>query len=268
MPRLARSFVEMAFGAVVTAAAFIVPAVLMSFEIADSDLAVFDISTPRDRDAEFVADISSLFPDRDDPQQPAGDPEQVQPVETKNVEPPRRAAEKVEQSTQVAAVEAAPSEAAELEARAQAAAAATKAKAGRESLSGGTKRAKSGQKKQRCAEPTDEIQRLDDDEYSISRELVMEYASDLERASRLAYVAWHKDKDGDIDGFVLKKIRCGTVLEQAGLQNGDVIRAVNGKQVKSIMTAWGAWRKVKKKDVVRVTVIRKGEKIELRYKIT
>lgn len=268
MPRLARSFVEMILGAVITASAFVVPAVLLSFEIADSAFEDYDISSPDDRDAAFVSDIASLFPDRDDPKQPEGDPQQQQPVETQNTEAPRRAEEKVEASTQVAAVEAVATAEAEAAPREQAASAASKARAGRESLSGGTKRAKQGQKKQKCAEPTDEIQQVDDHEYTISRDLVMEYASDLERASRLAYVAWHKDEDGDIDGFVVKKIRCGTVLEQAGLQNGDVIRAVNGKQVKSIMTAWGAWRKVKKKDVVRVTVIRKGKKIELKYRIT
>lgn len=123
-------------------------------------------------------------------------------------------------------------------------------------------------KKNRCAEPIDEIQQVDDLEWAVERDWVLSYANDLNAAAKLAYVAWSRDEKGKIQGFVVKRIRCGTPLEQAGLKNGDVIQQVNGKNVRSLVQAWGAWRKVKRKEVVRLTVEREGRRIELRYRIS
>lgn len=124
-----------------------------------------------------------------------------------------------------------------------------------------------GTKKQKCADPTPGVAAIGPNEYSIEREIIMRYANDLDTASRLAYVDWARNDKGKVIGFTVKRIRCGTLLDQAGLQNGDIIHSFNGKEVKSIVNAFAAWRKVRKKEVVRVKITRKGEKIELRYHI-
>jgi hypothetical protein len=125
---------------------------------------------------------------------------------------------------------------------------------------------KSGGKK-KCADPTPGIVQVSEREFSLERDLVLDLASDLDRAAKLASVAWWKNEKGKVDGFSVRRIRCGSVLDQAGIKNGDVIHAVNGKPVRSVIQAFGAWRKVKKKDLVKVTLTRGGQKMEIRYHI-
>ena len=145
-------------------------------------------------------------------------------------------------------------------------AATQRAMASAESKVKSKKSGNSGRK--RCEEPTEQIVQLSDDSWSIERDLILFYASDLKLASKLASVAWARDDRGKIEGFSVRRIRCGTILDQAGLQSGDIVHEVNGKPVKTLVQAWGAWRKVKRKDKVRVTISRGGKKIRLEYTIT
>ncbi len=124
-----------------------------------------------------------------------------------------------------------------------------------------------GSKKQKCAEPTPGVLSIGPNEWSVPRDVIMEYANDLDRAAKLAYVDWAKNESGKVIGFTVKRIRCGTLLDQVGLENGDIILSFNGKEVKSIVQAFSAWRKVRKKEVVRVKITRKGQKMELKYHV-
>lgn len=124
-----------------------------------------------------------------------------------------------------------------------------------------------GSKKQKCADPVPGVSETGPNEFSIERDLVMRYASDLDAAAKLASVAWAHNEKGKVVGFSVKRIRCGTLLDLAGLENGDVIHEVNGKPVRSVVQAFGAWRKVKKKDVVRIQLSRKGKRMQLEYHI-
>lgn len=124
-----------------------------------------------------------------------------------------------------------------------------------------------GSKKQKCADPTPGVDALGENEWSIDREIIMRFASDLDSASKLAVVAWAYNDKGKVVGFSVKRIRCGTLLDQAGLKNGDIVQEINGKPVRSIVQAFSVWRKVRKKEVVRVKISRKGENLELKYRI-
>jgi hypothetical protein len=130
----------------------------------------------------------------------------------------------------------------------------------------GPKARKGRQKK--CLEPDPRIQTRGGDKYAIDRDLVDAYTSDLKKASKLAWVGWHRDADGEIDGFRVKRIRCGSVLHQAGFRNGDVIHTVNGKPVTSIPQALSAYRKLRKKRILNVELQRKGEARKLRYRLS
>lgn len=124
-----------------------------------------------------------------------------------------------------------------------------------------------GSKKPKCVDPTPGIAQVGENEYSVERQIILDLANDLERASKLAWTGWAYNEKGKTIGFTVKKIRCGSILDQVGLKNGDIIHEINGKNVTSITQAFGAWRKVRKKDMVRVKITRKGEKMELRYHV-
>jgi hypothetical protein len=120
----------------------------------------------------------------------------------------------------------------------------------------------------KCANPDPRIDQLEDDRFAIDRDLVDAYTADLKSASRLAWVGWHRDASGEIDGFRVKQIRCGSVLHQAGFRNGDVIKSVNGKPVTTIPQALSAYRKLRKRRTLDIELDRRGEARKHRYKLT
>ena len=121
----------------------------------------------------------------------------------------------------------------------------------------------------RCEEQTGAIQDQGDGVYVVERKLVDMYVSDLELAESLASVSWHRDEEGRVDGFRIRRIRCGTVLAQAGFLNGDVVHSVNGHKVRTIFGAIAAYRRLKHKDYLRVDVTGpRGVDRQLKYRIS
>ncbi len=120
-----------------------------------------------------------------------------------------------------------------------------------------------------CEDGTDAIVAIGSDRYHVDRELVDLYVHDLKLAQSLASVSWHRDARGKIDGFRIRRIRCGTVLHAAGFRNGDVVHSVNGKRIRTVFGAISAYRKLKKKEQLRVDVTgRKGDKRRLRFEVS
>ena len=133
---------------------------------------------------------------------------------------------------------------------------------------GGEGSGSSSARGRKCEDATGDIRQVEDGSYEVARSLVDLYVNDLELAQSLASVAWHRDLDGRIDGFRIRRIRCGTVLHQAGFRNGDVVHSVNGKKIRTILGAIGAYRKLKHKEQLRIdATTTTGQRKQLRYKI-
>ncbi len=124
-------------------------------------------------------------------------------------------------------------------------------------------------RKKRCEEPSEEIRMVEEGTFEIARSLVDLYVGDLEKAQRLAYVAWHRDEAGKIDGFRVRRIKCGSVLDQAGFRNGDVVHSVNGKKIRTVFGAIAAYRRLKNKEHLKVDVTsEQGEGRQMKYRIS
>jgi hypothetical protein len=128
-----------------------------------------------------------------------------------------------------------------------------------------TSAAKRGKK---CLPDNDGIVQIDDATWRIDGGIVDYYVKHINQAQKLAWVGWNRGADGKVDGFKVKRMRCGSVLRQAGLENGDVIQSINGKTVHSIPTAISAYTKLRSKNVLRLTVERDGEILHIKYKLT
>lgn len=125
------------------------------------------------------------------------------------------------------------------------------------------------QRGRRCEDASGAIVDRGGDSFAVERGLVDLYVNDLELAQKLASVAWHRDEEGKVDGFRIRRIRCGTVLDQAGFENGDVVHSVNGKKIRTVLGAIGAYRKLKRKEHLRVDLTRAdGSARTLRFEIT
>lgn len=285
LARDARDFIG---AASLTLGGFGLPTVLAIMALATPVLTQVSVQPMGERSASFVYTIAGAEDAVSDPA--TG---RIDGVEA-TVEPPEPVVEEPaeEEVAEVVAQEPAPEEQAEeataavdspdgVEADALALASATGPNAGRPRLDPskvrvarppGTRTAKATgttPKKRRCEEPTEDIQKIDDSTYDIARRLVDEYVSDLEKAQTLAYVAWHRNEEGKIDGFRIRRIKCGNVLDQAGFRNGDVVHSVNGKKIRTVFGAIAAYRRLKNKEHLKVDVTsEQGEARQMRYRIS
>ncbi|RME83581.1 MAG: PDZ domain-containing protein, partial [Zetaproteobacteria bacterium] len=71
--------------------------------------------------------------------------------------------------------------------------------------------------------------------------------------------------DGKADGFVITEIKPGSVFEQIGLQNGDLIKRVNGQTITTPQQAMALYQALDRANAIEVVVERQGQEITLHY---
>jgi general secretion pathway protein C len=76
--------------------------------------------------------------------------------------------------------------------------------------------------------------------------------------------AW---KDGRVEGLQLENIGSNQYAQQLGLREGDIVRSVNGVQIRSIDEAISLAEKLQKAPVIRVEVMRDGKPQTLTYRL-
>jgi len=72
---------------------------------------------------------------------------------------------------------------------------------------------------------------------------------------------------GKQDGFKVSFVRKGTVFEALGLKVGDVIQAVNNKELKNNAQAFGAYKELKDAKALKFSILRGKTMMELEYEI-
>ena len=127
---------------------------------------------------------------------------------------------------------------------------------------------KKTRKKKACLEPVPEIIALGHGTYQVERHFVDDYATHIKKLDTLGYVKQHKPDEGRSDGMLLRGVRCGNALHQAGLRSGDVIHTVNGRKVRSIAAAILTYTTQRRKKVVEVEITRREKRMRLTYHVT
>jgi len=72
---------------------------------------------------------------------------------------------------------------------------------------------------------------------------------------------------GQPSGFRLTDIQKGTILDQIGVQDGDVLRFVNGQRIDSVQSAFQLYNILKESTNIEITVLRNTRPTTLRYVI-
>ncbi len=72
------------------------------------------------------------------------------------------------------------------------------------------------------------IEAVSETEFNVTKAVVDENLANLDGLSKLGRALLHRGADGEYDGYRLSAIRRGSVAEQLGIRNGDIIHAVNG----------------------------------------
>jgi len=73
--------------------------------------------------------------------------------------------------------------------------------------------------------------------------------------------------NGKLDGFTLSEIAPGSLYQQAGIQNGDVIRKVNGQPITDAGQAMKMYESLKSASVIDIELMRAGQIQHVHYNI-
>jgi type II secretion system protein C len=113
----------------------------------------------------------------------------------------------------------------------------------------------------------DGIEKLGENKYAVSRDLLDKYVNDLGSISRLGRALLHRGSDGEFDGYRLSAIRRNTMPDKLGIRNGDVIHSVNGTDLNSVQGAMGAYQGMMNDNNFSFEVTRRGERVTLEYEV-
>ena len=105
-----------------------------------------------------------------------------------------------------------------------------------------------------------------DDGAEISREYLNSYIEDIDKIWQ--NIAIDEIKNGDnIEGFKVTKINKESAFQKLGLKEGDILKAVNNKQLTSYAEAFDVYTNIKDTQYLSIEILRNNEKMELNYEI-
>src|SRR5215470_20005032 len=110
------------------------------------------------------------------------------------------------------------------------------------------------------------VKKIDDSKYDIDRALVDKILADPTVAARSARIV-PSIKDGKPNGFKMYAIRPNSLFAKIGLQNGDTITSINGMDMSSPDKALEVYTKVRSASSLSVSIIRRGQPVNMDYSI-
>lgn len=110
------------------------------------------------------------------------------------------------------------------------------------------------------------ITQVSDTNYTVSRTLldkVLSAQSELMRAARVIPY----EENGRVVGVKVYGIRRAALLGKLGIQNGDVLRTINGFDLSSPDSALEAYTKLRQMDQFTIAMIRRGQPRTMEYSV-
>ena len=112
----------------------------------------------------------------------------------------------------------------------------------------------------------DDVLRVDSSTWQVRRDLVLEqfanFGSLSEQAQAVPYAS-----QGQQQGFRLAKLKAGSLLQQIGLQDGDVLRKVNDLELRSPQEALQAYQQLQNAGTLRLEILRRNQPTTLTYEL-
>jgi general secretion pathway protein C len=110
------------------------------------------------------------------------------------------------------------------------------------------------------------IRRVGEHRREVSRDTVKQQLANLPKVLQQAKAVPHS-RDGRKVGFRIVNIQPGSVFQELGLKEGDIIQGVNGKDIRTPSQALKAYRELKDARKFRVRLLREGEQVNMNYAV-
>ena len=103
-------------------------------------------------------------------------------------------------------------------------------------------------------------------EFKVERQEFQSRLKDLPSLLKTARTEPYSENDQPA-GFRIVDVQKDSVFRQLGLKRDDVLRSVNGLDVKSTKDAFWAYRKLRKEDNFQLAILRDGREVTINYSI-
>ena len=132
-------------------------------------------------------------------------------------------------------------------------------------------RAAERRKREKNANLSDEeldqgIEKVSDNRYNLDRRMVDKLLGNQASLMRAARVIPHEE-DGRVVGVKLYGIRRTSLLGRLGIQNGDMLRTINGFEMANPDSVLEAYARLRSADQISVALTRRGKPMTVEYKI-
>ena len=117
------------------------------------------------------------------------------------------------------------------------------------------------------AEMDQNIHAVSDTKFGVQRTFVDKILQNQAAIMSSARVVPHEE-NGQVVGVKLYGIRRNSLLGKLGLQNGDLLRTINGFEMSSPDTALEAYARLRSASNLSVAVVRRGQALNIQYDIT
>ncbi len=114
--------------------------------------------------------------------------------------------------------------------------------------------------------PAGGIRRVSATRRQVDSSLVQAKLKDLPGLLRQAKAVPHTE-NGENVGFRIVNIQSGSIYEDLGLKEGDVIKKVNGRSIRSPSQAMKAYRELQNSNHFKVQVVREGKPVTLNFSV-
>ncbi|MFP3981179.1 MAG: type II secretion system protein GspC [Desulfobacterales bacterium] len=101
----------------------------------------------------------------------------------------------------------------------------------------------------------------------IDREEVSAAMQDVNKLMRQVRVRPYFDEDGSPAGIMLSGIRSNSIFEDMGLESGDIVKAINGRQIRSVEDAMQFYENLKNASEVELQIQRGDSQQTIQYRI-
>jgi general secretion pathway protein C len=108
--------------------------------------------------------------------------------------------------------------------------------------------------------------RVDTGTWQVRREKLLENFANVGSLSSQATITPYFVQGQQL-GFRLSQMRAGGVLQQIGLQEGDVLQQVNGLAIHTPQEALQAYQQLQTESTVRLSILRNNSPTTLTYEI-
>jgi type II secretory pathway component PulC len=115
------------------------------------------------------------------------------------------------------------------------------------------------------------VEQISETEFNVDKSLIESNLNDLEGLSKLGRALLHRGPDGEYDGYRLSAIRRGSLADQLGIRNGDIVHMVNGTPLDSVQGAMQAFQGLTgglaPGGAFKFEVTRRGQPMTLNYNV-